>query len=190
MSKSVLVDKRSSRGHCCYFYKDQNDRKELLASFFKTGIEKNELCIFVTSNTKEQIMSDYEKSAPFIIKAIKTKSLLVFEMNSTYMPNGQFAANYMLKNVKLYIEEAKKRGFKGLRTAGEMKWVIDNHGESEGAILYEQKVNTLNEPKPNFVGLCLYPSDGLSDELTDGVLRSHPTIIQQGSIKNNPLYAN
>lgn len=189
MNKSIAMDRENTEGHCCFFYKNQKDRLKLLASYFKEGIDKNELCVFVTASAEEQVIDDYKKSAPYMVNAIQTKSLLVFEMNGTYMPDGQFVADYMIQNVKQFIEEAEKGGFTGLRTAGEMKWINDNPAESDNAIFYEQQVNTLNEPKPIFVGLCLYPMNNLSEELTDGVLKSHPTIIYQNRIKNNPFYS-
>lgn len=189
MSKSVLIDRKSTKGHSCFFYKDKKERLKLLASYFCEGIDKNELCLFVTAGSEKQVISDFTKSAPSIVKAIQTRSLLVYEMNATYMSEGQFVANYMLNNVKQFIEEAGNRGFTGLRTAGEMKWINDYPEEIDNAILYEHQVNTLNEPEPSFVGLCLYPMGELSVVLTDEVLRSHPTIVYQDHIKNNPYYA-
>lgn len=189
MIKPFTLDSETTKGHTCFFYKDQQDRYDLLANYFIQGIENGELCVFATSGTKDQVKTDFKDYSPMLSKAIDEEKIMIFEMTSTYLPNGTFVAEYMLNNVKAFIEDAKNRGFSGLRTAGEMKWVMEHPEEADNAVTYEHLVNTLNASNSRFVGLCLYPLTTSTDTVTAGALSSHPTVTYMDSVVSNPYYA-
>ncbi len=95
----------------------------------------------------------------------------------------------MLSNLRSFIADAREQGFNGLRTAGDMEWVINNPLEAAAAAEYEQLVNELNVPMPLFVGLCLYPAKDTTDSAAQDVLHTHPTVAYKGVINANPFYA-
>ena len=62
MDKTSAVDlvTEARRGsHHCLFYQSQDDLVNLLAEYFKSGIEKGEFCIWVTADGSVE-----EQSAP------------------------------------------------------------------------------------------------------------------------------
>lgn len=147
------------------------------------------MCIFVTGDSEAATVRSFKKVGFDVSKAVKNKSLRIFEMNATYLPHGQFVTEYMLSNVSSFIENAKEEGYSGLRTAGEMCWTMKHEEAVAAAIDYEHKVNNLAPPDSNFIGLCLYPMQNEDNKIIHGAVRSHPSFIYDGQIRLNPYYS-
>lgn len=189
MFKPIKLDVDSTAGHLCLFYKDGPERSEIVAEYIRQGLANNELCIFATSQTIDQTVSDFADYGIDIKPAVKNGSLLIFEMLATYLSDGKFISNYMLRNVHTFIQDAKNQGFSGLRTAGEMSWLSQYDEYTDEAITYEHEVNSLKQPDFNFIGLCLYHTEGITDTVAQGALDSHPTLLFNGTIARSPFFA-
>jgi hypothetical protein len=187
MSNSFNV--ATTQGHAFFVYGDDVERLDIISEYFRQGLDKNELCIFVTPETTKEAITNFKKRNLDVRDSIEQGSLRIFEMNSTYLPNGQFVAEYMLSNVRTFIEESKAQGFSGLRTAGEMSWLNDYPESSEQAADYERKVNDLVEPNSNFVGLCLYPMRQQNNGCIKMAASTHPTFILDDQAHRNPAFA-
>jgi hypothetical protein len=189
MNMQIHLDEDNTAGHLCFIYKDGEERLELIASYFKQGLSSKELCIFATPASKEQTRQDFLRYNLDIGEALKNGDFLIFEMNSTYLPHGHFVADFMLKNVQSFIDDAKAKGFKGLRTAGEMSWLTAHPEAQEEAIMYEQKVNSLDSSDFSFIGLCAYDSNDTPSKLAEGLQKSHPTLFFDGQLTLSPTYS-
>lgn len=189
MDTATLFDGIHDGKHVCYFYESNDERYELLAQYFQEGLAHNELCVFVTPEPLEAVIGHFQVAGLAVAAAIKTGALRVFEMNSTYLPDGHFSADYMLQNVRNFIADAKRQGYAGLRTAGEMLWIHQHPEFSEAAAVYEQRVNTLTASDGSFVGLCLYPAERAVDTLQTNVLRTHPLLMYDGQTRFNLYYS-
>jgi len=187
MTQSTITQ-TTTHGHACFFYDNDSERTEVLAQYFQDGLDNHELCIFVTPDTQAEAVAKFFAVGFDAQAAIDKDELRVFEMNTTYMPDGEFAANYMLHNVNSFLEDAKAQGYHGLRTAGEMSWLHKNGKFTEEAVDYERQVNTVGDPGDHFMGLCLYPMQQTFSGLLDRVLRTHPSYIYDGHVRTSPYY--
>lgn len=188
MKKHNKFNKQTTQGHAFFLYSSTEERLSLIAEYFQQGLANNELCIFVTPETPRQAIESFARVGLDVGEAVAQGSLRIFEMNETYLPDGHFVSDYMLNNVSNFMEDAKAQGYSGLRTAGEMSW-LDAHPEAmKEAVTYEAGVNGLNEPKPAFTGLCLYPIRDGFDETFQGAMRTHPSFIYNGEVRPNPHY--
>lgn len=109
-------------------------------------------------------------------------------MNATYLPDGKFVADFMLNNVKLFIEEARNQGYHGIRTAGEMSWLSDHPEAIDDSMRYEQDVNSLRTPDSSFTGLCLYSAQEAFTQALLGAAHTHPTFVDHQGAHANPHY--
>lgn len=184
----AVFDQTTTNGHVCFVYSDAVERMTVLADYFKQGIAKSELCVFVTYSTQEDAIKDFQAVNFDATKAVAQGFLRIFEMEETYLPQGQFVKDFMLTNVQNFMNNAKENGFSGLRTAGEMSWINDHPEAFQDAVKYEEEVNALNQPEPCFVGLCLYPAQSTLTRVLEEVLHTHPTLIHQGQAMPNPVY--
>lgn len=188
MARGMILDKTTTQGHALFLYSDAAERLAVIAQYFKQGLANNELCILVTADSKAVTVQNFKKIGFNVTESLKNKALRIFEMNATYLPNGQFVTDYMLSNVSSFIESAKEEGYNGLRTAGEMCWTKEHPEAVDDAIDYEHKVNGLAPAGSNFIGLCLYPMQDVYSKIIQGAVRSHPSFIYDGHIRSSPYY--
>jgi hypothetical protein len=186
----TYLDELNSRGHAVFLYDDSADSMEVAAEYFRGGVELNELCIFVTSACKKDVIREFKQFGFNPTKAINNGQLRLFEMQATCLPDGYFAADYMLHNVSSYTKDAQKLGYSGLRTAGEMSWLPDHIDAFTEAMAYDKNINNLHHDEPDFIGLCLYPVMESSSEIISGVLKTHPSVIYDGEIGASPSFTN
>ncbi len=178
-----------SGSHIAFLYDSLDERMELLARYFREGVENKELCVFVTPEPTEEVVAAFGKHGFDARPAIKRGSLRIFETSETYLTDGRFVATYMLHNVAQYIENAKKNGYKGLRTAGDMGWASKNPGSVDETIEYERLINALTEQSGEpFIGMCLYPVQKTFGDMEKGVLTTHPSLLFNDGVQHNNQY--
>ncbi len=189
MTKHTVINNDTTNGHAFFLYNDVDERHELLTAYLKQGLDNNELCILVTSELPNDILQSFSSLGFDAKTAYKNQSLRIFKMNQTYLPDGQFSADYMFNNVATFINEAKADGYNGLRTAGEMSWLAERPEYAEAAEAYEHNVNNLCTPDLNFIGLCLYPVQDAFTDILASAARTHPSFIHDGQIQSNKHYS-
>jgi hypothetical protein len=178
MSVVPQITHDNTHGHAAFLYETPEERLRTLAIYFLDGIANNELCVFVTSDTPKDA-----------VKKFKAYGADFREMQPTYLPDGKFAADYMLGNVKSFQTEATQLGYSGLRTAGEMSWLYDHHEAHDEAVAYEQLVNEPPLAHDKFIGLCLYPVQENFSRVLHDVARTHPSLIYNGEVHQSASYA-
>lgn len=179
--------KQDSHGHLLFLYESPDERLQTLGEYFRDGLAKGELCVFVTPHSSRKVVKDLKSVGLNVATAVKQGHLRIFEMEKTYLPHGKFVADYMLLNVANFIMEAKAKGYTGVRTAGEMAWLYEHPEFLADATHYESQVNELNAANPAFTGLCLYPVRRGFGKILDSALRTHPSYVYDGTPRTNPF---
>lgn len=177
-----------SGDHVSLFYDAPEQRWQLLAEYLRDGFEQHELCIFVSQATPRQVTAYLHEAGLDIEPYVKRQDLRIFNIDSAYLPEGRFVADYMLNNVANFIEDAEVQGYKGLRTAGEMNWLAGRPAYRQEAAVYESDVNHLSQAHHSFTGLCLYEVGIDSLDTVKQTLRTHPVFIYEGELHHNPYY--
>jgi len=188
MAESPSITRSNTRGHAAFLYNTSDDRFEVLAKYFKEGVEAGELCVFVTADEPDVAGDKFVELGFAIHEPIQSGQLRIFGMTDIYLPDGRFAANYMLANVESFIKEARSLGYKGLRTAGEMSWIYDHPEFIEESHRYEDQINGLGDQNPDFIGLCLYPVKDQFAKVMHDASGTHPTFIYNGEPMANLHY--
>ena len=174
------------------FYDNSTTLWRLLAEYFKVGLEQGELGVLVTPFPPEEVTKHFKDlgfdAQDFIMKG----HLRIFDMTETYLPDGRFVADFMMKNVMSFIEDAKSQGYSGLRTAGEMGWSKEHDAFHDEASFYEKNVNDLVAEFPSFTGLCLYATESGESPSYDmrHIIDTHPTYFYNGELRRNTKFAN
>ena len=147
--RNITAD--TTKGHAALFYESPEEQLEILAQFFKDGIEQNELCIYVSSQPTEDILEQFAAHGFDARPAVTETNLRIFEMDKTYMPNGQFVANYMLHNLQDFIDDAKAAGYHGLRYRPEVRPDPPGRrpGRRQGTAGHEQNKHGQPQPAPD-----------------------------------------
>ena len=85
------------------------------------------------------------------------------------------------------VDAAIGDDFALLRAAGEMSWVLPGPPGWEEMFLYESALNDAVEQMPAIL-MCLYDLQKFGAEMLVEVLRTHPTVLLDRTVIDNPHY--
>jgi len=77
-------------------------------------------------------------------------------------------------------------GFTGLRTCGDMSWLLDEAPGASHVVIYEALCTEFFQ-NTRAVGMCMYDRARLPQGLIDYALSTHPTTIANGRRRRNRL---
>lgn len=111
--------------HFCHFYQTEEDLLSIQVPFFKTGLENNEYCIWVTSGqtTVENAKNALKEVVPDLDKYYEQKSIEILSHHDWYLINGQFALDNVIRSMLGRLQIALENGFAGLRLNGDEAWM-------------------------------------------------------------------
>jgi len=111
--------------HLCQFYETEHDLTEILVPYFAEGLRSNEACMWVTSEPleEEEAAAALEKAVPDIDRFINNGQLLILPYTEWHLKGGTFDADRVMQGWLEKEQEALRRGFEGLRLAGNTFWI-------------------------------------------------------------------
>lgn len=156
--------------HFCQFYQTENDLKEILVPYFKAGMKKNELCVWVTpKNLKaEEAVEALRIAVSDIDIYIEKGQIEVASYADWYFENGVFNSGKVISNLFEKIKQALANGYNGLRLAENIFWLEETDPEGTD---YEKELRRITD-RCQMIALCTYPLDkcnatGLFDIIAD-----------------------
>lgn len=154
--------------HFCLFYRTKKDLIDILVPYFKAGLENNEFCLWITSETI---------SVPDFDQYLKRGQMEIIPHNKWYLQDGVFNSNKVFKNGTEKLNQAQALGYNGLRGAGDAAWLKKRDWRKFAD--YERKVNAPLNQSP-ILALCTYPLDKCSaDEVIDVVYNHQFALIRR-----------
>jgi hypothetical protein len=172
--------------HVCAFYRGDTDRDRLLTGYLGAGLAAGDKCICVidsayTARRLESLPRPRTEPGP------PGGQLDVHLPESTYLAGGEFTTSHMLAFWTENMNKAGTEGYSFCRLAGEMTWALRDVPGVEHLIGYESELNRVTPNYPVIV-LCLYDLDRFSGEIVVNVVKTHPQVLVQGILVENPYY--
>ena len=106
---------------------------------------------------------------------------------TTYLAGGEFTTSDMLMFWTENMSKAAVEGYSFYRLAGEMTWALRDAPGVEHLVGYESELNRVTASCPVIV-LCLYDLDRFSGEVVVNIVKTHPQVLVQGILVENPYY--
>jgi hypothetical protein len=172
--------------HVCAFYRGDADRDRLLTGYLGAGLAAGDKCICVVDSafTAKRLKSlPSSRSEP----GLPNSQLDIHLPESTYLAGGEFTTSHMLAFWTESMIKAEIDGYSFFRLAGEMTWALRDAPGVEHLIGYESELNRVTSSYPVIV-LCLYDLDRFSGEIVVNVVKTHPQVLVQGILVENPYY--
>jgi hypothetical protein len=172
--------------HVCAFYRGDTDRDRLLTAYLGAGLTAGDKCICVVDSphTARQLESLRCASGP---PGSPQGQLDVHLPESTYLASGGFSPDDMLTFWTESMIKAEIEGYTFCRLVGEMTWALRDAPGVEHLIGYEWELNRRTASSPVVV-LCLYDLDLFSGEVVVNIVKTHPQVLVQGLLVENPYY--
>jgi hypothetical protein len=172
--------------HICAFYPTLAERDEIFVPYLRDGLQAGEKCIAVLDSDDVEDIGQ-ALSAEFPALDAHSDQLDMRHSRQTYLADGKFDTEAMLKFWEESVGGAMAEGFPFARVVGEMTWALSNLPGVDELVSYEAKLNRLLPRFPQVV-LCLYELDRFDGEVLVDVLKTHPKVLLGGILLDNPYY--
>ena len=183
--------------HVCAFYRGEADRDRLLTGYLRAGLTAGDKCICVVDSpyTAKRLATLRPAPADLNGNGVHrngthrngTDQLDVYLPETTYLAGGGFSTSDMLTFWSENMAKAEVEGYTFCRLVGEMTWALRDAPGVEHLIGYESELNRVTASNPVIV-LCLYDLDLFSGEVVVNVVKTHPQVLIQGILIENPYY--
>ncbi len=166
--------------HYCLFYKSKEDLVELLTQYFKYGLDNNQFCMWVTTDTdvEKKARKSLSKVMPNLNDSQIKKQMEFANCSEWYLRDGFFQYELVSKNWIDKLNYSINQHYEGIRVTGDLGWLDESVWQS--LMDYEMHLND-SIPRNRFVAICSYPLEKLSASKLIDVLRHHQVAIA----KNN-----
>jgi C4-dicarboxylate-specific signal transduction histidine kinase len=136
-----VVGDRPWGTHFCNFYESRRDLLNMLVSYFKSGLEDNEFCVWVVSEplSEPEAWDSLRNAVPEFDDYVSKRSIEVFDGREWYLKSGVFDSTRVMTAWNEKIERALDRGYAGLRGSGNTAWLQKKDWRAFSE--YEQLVN-------------------------------------------------
>ena len=168
--------------HLCQFYQTKEDLIDILVPYFKTGLENNEFCMWVTAEplNEEDAKKAMRKAMPNFSKYVENGQIEIISYKDWYLKGGTFDCDRVLKGWTSKLEKSLKKGYDGLRLTGNTFWLEKK--DWNAFTDYEEAVNNVIG-KYRMIAVCTYSLDKCNANEIIEVIRNHQFALVKRSGK-------
>jgi len=162
-----------SRGkHFYQFFKEQSDYLQNVLPFLKSGLKKEEACLWTIPKLfpVEEMVACAEKKIIGFSHAKFSGQMTVLSAQEWYWENGKFSAAQASRKYLEFYQQKMTEGYQVLRIAGSL-WTTTDVDWLK-VISYEEAVHKFIKEN-SIIALCLYPILECNLSNTHQVLNSH-----------------
>jgi PAS domain S-box-containing protein len=183
------IDRLEPGGHLCLLY-ENNPAEQLpaLVAFIRNGLSRNEQVIYIADDqTTDELASRLEQNHIDVAGESRSGRLKLYNRQAWRQP-GELDPQKKAQQVRQFIAEAAKAGFKGIRFGIEMTWTLGPDIEAHDLEHWEATINTLFQPSFPARMICQYNRARLAPEVLLAALHTHPAAIVGTAVFPNPFY--
>jgi hypothetical protein len=174
-----------SGDHVCAFYRDEEERDELLLPFLREGVRAGQKCLCVVESVSPDIVRD---ALGHDANAVREGTLDVLTPSESYLRGGVFSMPAMLEFWQQRVDTALTGGtYDFVRVVGEMPRALTDRRDHDAFLLYESELNRFAALRPQVI-VCLYDLRRFGGAVLIDILRTHPLIMLGGAVLENPYY--
>jgi len=185
MKKKDIVDfvkEMKPADHVIMFYSKPEDKREVLFTYLEAGLGRGECAAYVAAEeSPDEIMDGMRRFGFDVDRLQKSGALRVLSYKDVYFKGGNFSIPQTMRLWKTLLDEAKARGFKGLRVTGEMACFFEKKMVKE-LVEYENALHRVLELP--LTAICAYDADAVAREgkgtLYLDLIKAHRSVIITG----------
>jgi signal transduction histidine kinase len=174
--------------HVCLVYETQEEQLAAAAAYISKGLDSGDRCVYIADENSAATIADALRAHGVDPEeSIESGALSILTKRDTYLEDGTFDPDRMIRMLEALAREAQEQGYAGLRVSGEMTWALGAGIAPEKLLEYESKLNRLF-PGSNASAVCQYNKRKFSPEVMLGVIETHPLIAYDGFVCDNFYY--
>jgi hypothetical protein len=175
-----------SGSHICAFINGPAGRDEIVMPFLAEGVRAGEKCICILQTLEPPDVLDRLSLQLDVSCPVENGQLELGTPADAYLRTGRFSTEDMIGYWR-QAATANAAQFGMTRAAGEMPSVMDHPDGRAEFFRYEAMLNDVIPDYP-LVVVCLYDLKRFGAEVLMDTLRTHPRVIVDGMIHDNPYY--
>src|SRR5215204_1077375 len=188
----AALEQLGPHDHFCSIYESPEEHYAVAVPFIRIGLERGEKCIYIADDgTIGEVREVMESDGIDVDRAISSNALVLVTKEQAYLEQGSFHPDWMSTFWKEATQSAMNEGFSALRATGEtewvQKWVLSECRGLERWMEYESRL-THTVAENNCSALCQYNRKLFPPELILDVIRTHPTVVNGGTVSRNLYY--
>ena len=174
--------------HICALYESDEEQVAIASEYVAEGLRAGDRCLYVgASRAALECVRLALRALGIDVAAMLDRRALVEGTHAeAHLAGGRFDCERMLALLDDALEAALNDGFVGLRTCGDMSWLLDDPPGSEQVVEYEALCNQFFQ-NARATGMCLYDRRR-PPGLIDHALATHPSAVLERRHKGNPFY--
>jgi len=168
--------------HICLFYDTKGDLLETLVPYFKAGLENNEFCMWVFSESisEQECKRAMQKAVAGFTRYQRKRQIEIIPYREWYLKDGVLDLQRVLEAWMDKLQKAVAAGYDGMRITGDTAWL--GKRERRKFAEYEAEVNNVIT-KYNMLAICTYSlSHYIASEVLEVLLSHQFTLFRRGSI--------
>ena len=174
--------------HLCCIYGTEEEHRALIAPFLCQGLERGQKVLYIVdAHTAEEVLGYLEDEGIEVGPYLQSGQLLILTADDSYMREGAFDPDGMIRLLGEETEMALSQGYSALRVTGEMTWALKGLPGSERLIEYEAKLNRFF-PGSACLAICQYDRRRFGPDILLDVLTTHPMAVIGTEIYDNFYY--
>lgn len=176
--------------HICALYESEHQQLSIAAAYVADGLTHAERCYYVGHShlALARFRESLAREGIDVADAVKGRALILATHHDAHLIHGHFDCERMLRLLNEAVEAALNDGFIGLRTCGDMSWLLDQPAGSEQVVEYEMLLNQFFHAV-RAMGMCQYDARRLPADLVDHALCAHSSVVIDGRHITNPHYS-
>ena len=158
--------------HFCQFYQIKEDLMDTMIPYFKAGLENNEFCIWITSQTLEveEAKEALRKAVLNFDTYLENGQIEFIPYTNWYLKESSFDPERILNDLIEKLNKALANGYDGLRLNEYAFWLKE--GDWNGFVNYEEKIDSIIE-NYQIIALCTYSLDNCNAVRIIDVIANH-----------------
>lgn len=164
--------------HFCTFYETTQDLLDILVPFFKTGLENNEFCLWIISNSELLTVSEATTALrqvdPGLDKHLSEGRIETVDHDNWFLSEGSFDSRRVARRFGEKLDQALANGYAGMRVNGSPAWLYKD--DDKDLIQFENEVDQLF-PDLRIIASCTYPIRNSAAAALLNVANAHRFVI-------------
>jgi len=174
------IDKAPWGTHYCHFYETPKGLMDLLVPYFKTGLENNEFCLWVTPTRRveKDARNAMAKAVPQFDRYVQDGQIEFIVAAECFLKGGEFDILWVLRDWIKKLDQALAKGYDGMRVAGDVTGNITAFGKSrwDDFARFEQLLDRTIQGFKMLI-LCTYALDRCKATEVIDVVRYHQSAL-------------
>ena len=128
------LERLKPHDHLCLIYETQEEQFAAAVPFLRLGLERHEKCVYIAdAHSSAEVLQALRAGGIDVESAIQSGALSLATKRESYLKQGYFDPDWMIRFLKDATGSAIAAGFSALRVTGEMLTLL-GHPQSLAAL--------------------------------------------------------